>query len=598
MSDDVILELSPNPNINSLPGTGGVSQAEVKRFLTNWLLEYNVDRTPTNALLRFLKRIFPRLPVDTRTLMKTPRNREVIDVSPGKYVHLGLKKSVDVLLGSLNVEDLPNEIKLTFNIDGLPIAKSSTVSFWLILGRIENIPKLRKCIFLVGAYHGYKKPSCFNNFLEEFVKELKDMIHQYTHRNRQLKVEVYFIICDAPALANVKYVKSHNGYYGCTKCVQKGERIDNRTVCKLNNCTLRTNVNFRDRNHPEHHNGHSCLEFVEELDMVKHFPLDPLHLIYLGVMKRFLRIWIYDEDGNQIGAASVEAVSSKLKNIGSAQPSEFQRKCRSLSEIGYFKGHEFRTFLLYSGPVVMKHILPPEKYDHFLLLHVAITILNSSEWCRKLYLLAECLLKEFVNLVPELYDPHHVVYCVHNLVHLAADVKVYGNLNEYAAFPFESYMFRVKRLVKKHNMQLAELCNRMEERNIQEFIDKTTEPTFPLFKKKAIIQGNRVFREVQLNGFRLNNKNGNNWFLTKNLKTVRFEYAEEMNGLWWIYGHERMNKTDFYSIPVQSTKLCIYQSFRHEDSGKLFPLTDVWKKMFRMKYETNFDVFFPLSHCN
>lgn len=44
-------------------------------------------------------------------------------------------------------------IKLSLNIDGLPISKSSKTCFWPILISIINIPKLSKLIIPVGIYH-------------------------------------------------------------------------------------------------------------------------------------------------------------------------------------------------------------------------------------------------------------------------------------------------------------------------------------------------------------------------------------------------------------------------------------------------------------
>lgn len=49
----------------------------------------------------------------------------------------------------------------------------------------------------------------------------------------------------------------------------------------------RTNESFRARSQPEHHKEYSPLEALE-INMVSDFPTsDPLHLLELGVMKRF-----------------------------------------------------------------------------------------------------------------------------------------------------------------------------------------------------------------------------------------------------------------------------------------------------------------------
>lgn len=73
----------------------------------------------------------------------------------------------------------------------------------------------------------------------------------------------------------------------------------------------------------------------------------------------------------------------------------------------------------------------------------------------------------------ELYGAWNVVLCVHSLIHVPKDVRKYGDLNQYGAFPFESHMFQIKRQIKKHNTQLAELCNRIEEKKYESFVKGT-----------------------------------------------------------------------------------------------------------------------------
>lgn len=47
-----------------------------------------------------------------------------------------------------------------------------------------------------------------------------------------------------------------------------------------------------------------------------------------------------------------------------------------IDEFCYWKGSEFRTFLLYTGPVMIKNVLSIEEYKNFLSLHIAARICN------------------------------------------------------------------------------------------------------------------------------------------------------------------------------------------------------------------------------
>ena len=50
----------------------------------------------------------------------------------------------------------------------------------------------------------------------------------------------------------------------------------------------RTNLSFRLKTNEQHHKGRSILEDIPGLDMVKSFPLDYMHLVLLGVVRKFL----------------------------------------------------------------------------------------------------------------------------------------------------------------------------------------------------------------------------------------------------------------------------------------------------------------------
>ena len=129
-------------------------------------------------------------------------------------------------------------------------------------------------------------------------------------------------------------------------------------------------------------------------------------------------------------------------------PSEFARKPRPLSELKRWKATELRQFLMFTGPVVLKDILPSRTFEHFMLLHVALKILSTDELCNveRFNQYANQLLLAFVKEAREIYGDKFSSYNVHNLVHLAADVQKFGPLDSFSAFPFENHLFVLKNL--------------------------------------------------------------------------------------------------------------------------------------------------------
>jgi hypothetical protein len=77
-----------------------------------------------------------------------------------------------------------------------------------------------------------------------------------------------------------------------------------------------------------------------------------------------------------------------------------------------------------------------------------------------------------------------VVYNVHGLVHLAADVETFGPLENYAAFVFESFLYRLKTLVRKPNYPLQQVIGRLPED--YDFTEKSNIPSSGLVKRESI----------------------------------------------------------------------------------------------------------------
>ena len=59
-----------------------------------------------------------------------------------------------------------------------------------------------------------------------------------------------------------------------------------------------------------------------------------------------------------------DLLDKKFKQI-KRLPQEIARQQRSLQYVERFKATEYRTFILYTGPVIMKGILKADHYKHF-----------------------------------------------------------------------------------------------------------------------------------------------------------------------------------------------------------------------------------------
>lgn len=117
-----------------------------------------------------------------------------------------------------------------------------------------------------------------------------------------LAVEIKAIICDAPARSFVKGCVGHGHVAGCERCSQKGfYNVDRMTFPRVivPPGMLRTNELFRSMDDESHHKYISPMVDIDDLDLIFDFPLDPMHLVYLGVVKRYLGILFVGDKRNK-----------------------------------------------------------------------------------------------------------------------------------------------------------------------------------------------------------------------------------------------------------------------------------------------------------
>ena len=157
---------------------------------------------------------------------------------------------------------------------------------------------------------------------------------------RHYNVKISSFVCDMPATTYIKATKGHGGYHGCDKCEQNGEYHGRMTFLETN-AVKRTDESFRNQSDKEHHIGNLSLCRLE-LNMISQFPLDYMHLVCLGVMRKLVYIWIIGPLKTRLGPADILRLGDNLVKIRKLVPTEFVRKPHSISEFQHWKATEFR----------------------------------------------------------------------------------------------------------------------------------------------------------------------------------------------------------------------------------------------------------------
>lgn len=536
-----------------------------------WALKHCITHLALSDLLKILKKQHSNIKADSRTLLHTPCVIPSKPVNPGFYCHLGLASGIRRTLKKY-FREVPQYIEYDINVDGLPISKSSRSQFWVILGSIKC--SFYTTPFAIGIYHGDTKPTNSNTFLEDFVSEaiqLKDngLIHD---GDKISSIRLRAIICDAPARSFVTCTKNHSGYFGCSKCIQEGDYVGDRVIFPETNNILRTDESFKIRQQEEHHKDVSILLDLN-IGMVSQVPLDYMHLVCLGVTKKLLQFWIKGKADVRIPKQKLEEVQEHFIYMKSFIVYEFARTPRSLFEVDRYKATEFRQILLYTGLVLFKNILPPAQYNHFLSLSCAIRILCTKQLCEEQNHYAKSLLHYFVEMHSSLYGLQYMSYNIHNLIHLADDVKNFGCLDEFSSFKYENFMYDIKRKLKTSRKPLQQIYNRLTEESLinREYIDEK----YPYIneKKSAIIDRNfSITTKFPNNVVKLHNGK-----IMKVLKISESFRGQKISDII-LTGVVYLETQSFFSIPCDSKFLGIQLIDKTYEAAKQVDFNDVETK--------------------
>ena len=430
--------------------------------LRDWAVNCQIPNSALSELLSILRIYHQDLPKDPRTLLKTKVNYTIIDKCGGQYYYFGIESNLNIQVQHC-IESLPEDfvLMLQINIDGLPLFKSTCHQFWPITGKIQNIPNQEP--FVIGLYSGTSKPNDLQEYLGDFVDEYLQFQGGVTCFGKHLCIMLDSVVCDTPARSFVKNVKSYSGYHGCDKCIQDGVWMGKMTFPETASAP-RTDVAFDEMRDDEHHLGPTPLSQLG-IGMVTQIPIDYMHLVCLGVMKRLILLWMKGPLHCRLGNRVVQRISDCLVNLKNSIPVEFARKPRSLYEVNRWKATEFRQFLLYTGPVVLSGLIHPNLYDNFMLLSVSMHILLNESLSSKYSQYAHDLLVAFVTHFLRVYGNDMAVYNVHGLVHLAAEAEKFGSLDNISSFPYENFLSNLKRMVRKPTFPLSQVIRRLSEKN-------------------------------------------------------------------------------------------------------------------------------------
>lgn len=306
--------------------------------------------------------------------------------------------------------------------------------------------------------------------------------------------------------------------------------------------------------------------------------------------KLYRRLW------NEV---EINRINTRMDCFNDTKPKELHRKIRDLSCISHWKGTEFRTFLLYFGIVLLKGTIPMEEYECFLYLFCAVTICSTDKY-RPTLAVARAIFVDFIEMYTSIYGACKISSNVHNLCHVVDDVERFGSLPTISTYTFENQLHLIKLNIKQCNKPLQQVARRLIERsNNQVPLANLSKVDFkPILNKQFLLAGDVVpkYKEILMESYILSSVgNKNRYFLSSTKEIVEFDYAFWHNGDHYVYGAPFLSKCDFFSAPISSSRLNIFQTNYVKGASKMYKVSSIEAKLFCLRIDSGF-VFVPLVH--
>lgn len=553
-----------NQSDSSSCSSDGYSDENLAKLLAVWATDFDVTQNALTALLHLLSRYHPGLPLTAKTLLQTVENVEVVHFKDGSmYSHIGILSNLQQIFDAHSDDPCfsGDSLSIQVNIDGIPLHKSSNLQLWPILGILKGSSVEKP--FTIGIYAGSHKPQAVREFLHDFIHEFKQMQSSaFLLGGKTYHLLVHSFVCDAPARAMLKQTKLHSGYHSCERCEQRGEHWCHKVVFPATDAVPRTDVRFDELADEQHHVGKSPLHELG-IGFVSQFCLDYMHLVCLGVTRKLLILWMRGPLNTRLSIGLLNRISERLIDLRNALPSEFARRPRTLFDVDRWKATEFRSFLLYTGPVILRGLLSEPLYNHFMLLSASIYCCLNSVTCVHYLQFVRSSLLQFVNLAAEIYGKDVLVYNMHSLIHIADDVARFGPLDTISCFPFENHLRSLKKLVRKAEMPLQQIVRRISEQSAWRSLTPLPAVNFVYAKHESGPVPDDVkslpdltqYKKLNLPGFKLNTTVKDGIILLKNGDVAVVQNILVSRSDTYIVCRKFLRKRSLYEYPLPSCEI-------------------------------------------
>jgi len=260
---------------------------------------------------------------------------------------------------------------------------------------------------------------------------------------------------------------------------------DSCTKCTIPGKTIGSTVYWYDtRQHdPKTHDFYlkrskvCCLADLPGFDLGQDVPIDYMHQVLIGCMKKFLVSVLIGVAGrrgrHKLNSAGLDEYNRRIVRLEKyTSINDFARCPRPIPMLPRMKATEIRFNLIYSSIILFDKLFPVDPitgvsdcYETLLHFHIAMRILASPALVKLKGKLEEAhaFMMIFVNNCKELFGNTYMVPNMHLMTHIVTDCKRFGDVNSFSSFPFENFLHILKNQVKGYSKPLPQACRRLAE---------------------------------------------------------------------------------------------------------------------------------------
>jgi hypothetical protein len=478
-----------------------VAGKQLEELMT--LLRNNNDYHEFAALPKTWRTMFK---VDNESDMKTDYVVQEWGTAEEKqrYVYVGIETRLEqhrqkyIPLGSRGPDDEPPHYEIVMNVDGAKFADKAVMkSLWPMqilvwavspagVGTERHVLETKDCQpHIVGLHHANTQPEDFNRYLYDFCAEVVrlDPNNIAESTNRNITVTLMACICDGPAREKCKCIHGMLSVFPCEKCFSVGIKMGkNCTSCwSTLGHVLRSDRSFLKsirhvRSEFNEETGKeepikSPLRLIKYFGMVTGFPLEPMHSVYHGAIRNWLKVLFM---GSRVLEKALSMpqrilVERRLDFVKNFTPSEFKSSAlKSMKHLKNWKAAETRHFIYYAAVIVFNGIVPEEVFQQLCNLLVALCFIGgeSAKPVPEQHLEhAQKLIEKFFHEVSRNNFRLGLPPSLHWLLHIVNDLRFFKcHLERLGVWPFENAMRFMLNSVHGGNRVVEQILNREDEK--------------------------------------------------------------------------------------------------------------------------------------